>query len=113
MKLLSRLEAQILLFTQKRPRLSKIEICRLLNEKFKYHCGRRRCFANPRKRRTMVIFPCTCETSLSKVLYALKQLQKRGLIIVRRERKADGKNPRGYDYMKVSYATLKVCFGYI
>ena len=100
---LTSLQARVLRVIQQKPRLGPSEICRELNKKWKYYCGRRVCFANTRKLKTMVTFPSTCEVKRGSVFSAVSSLERKGLILTRRERKADMKNPRGWDWFRACY----------
>jgi DNA-binding transcriptional ArsR family regulator len=108
-KALTGLQSRILFMVRYNPGLSKCEICRALNSRYKFYCGDKKCFANIRKRsgagswKNREILPHNCLYPLSTVRGALRSLEKRGLISIRREKKEDGRNRRGWDWMKLSY----------
>ena len=114
---LTGIESRLLFLIQERPRMSKCELCRALNGREPYYCGDKKCFANPRKRsgrgswKSRKILIHECRFSLSTVRGAMRSLERRGLIIIRREKKEDGRNNRGWDWMKVSYSTGLIIFG--
>lgn len=105
------LDMQVLFMIQNRPMTHKTEICRAINQKFKYYCNLRSCFANPRKRATKTIFKPDCKTTRARVLGAINRLEKKELIVIKKMKKADGKNHRGWDYMSCCFSTLKLCIG--
>lgn len=105
------LDLRLLYEIQKKPRAHITQLCRLLNSRFKIYCSRRSCFANPRKKKVFTIFRCECGIKREPVRRSLVKLEKLGLIRIRREKKADSRNNRGFDFMKCCYPTLAVAFG--
>jgi hypothetical protein len=87
-------------------------LCRSVNEiVYKYYCYDKSCYANPRKkakaeRGLMVIRRAVlCARKLSTIRSSLRKMIKAGLLIKVREKRPDGRNFRGWDWMKVYYPT--------
>jgi len=104
------LSMRVLDVVQRSP-MSITAICREINGRYKYFCGHYNCFANARKKKTMITFPCPCDVRRSSVLRAIHELERENLIVINREKRTDGKNNRGWDWMKIVYPTLKVAIG--
>jgi hypothetical protein len=98
------LETKVFEVVSKNPKISKIQLCRCLNGKFKYYCNRMQCFANPRKRKSFTIFKPDCKISRNRVFYALKKLQEKKLVVIKRMKKPDGKNNRGWDWFQCCFS---------
>lgn len=108
---LTPLDLRLLYEIQKKPRAHITQLCRILNERWKGYCGHRSCFANIRKKRNGTVFKCECSFKRESVRKSLLNLERENLIVIRKEKKADAKNRRGWDFMKCCYPTLAVAFG--
>jgi len=105
------LESRILFTIQETPRLAKSQICRCINGKPQNYCSLKTCYANSRKRGKFRLSPPTCRHSKANIWRIIGKLEAEGYIITRLEKKTDHDQNRGWDWMKVSYSTLEVCFG--
>lgn len=96
-------DERILDMIRSRPGIHTCELCRKLNGKWKYYCGRKLCFANPRKRSKFLIRKPDCELPLSTLRTALRRMIQKGLVVKKREKRPDGRNNRGWDWMQCYY----------
>lgn len=77
------------------------KICRILNNKHIPNCSRCRFYANPRKRRKYHIYDPDCKNRLPRVTADLKKLVDCGILVSKRTRITDVRQPRLYDMTTV------------
>lgn len=76
--------------------MSVAEICREINQKQIFWCGRRKCgFPNPRKRKVFTLHETDCDPKYSAVCAAVKALEKEGVVVTTKELWFDKFKSRG------------------
>jgi hypothetical protein len=86
------------------PGIYLTQLCRTINQKYKYYCKHHNCFLNDHQRKkTMIALKPDCVFPLHRVRVQIRKLKETSQIEQRREKRNDPKNYRGWDWMACYY----------